>query len=352
MPGYDLVQIGWVGAVTLSPDGRAATYIPGPVRYGDSPQELSLLDLESWEPTRVLRLAGKPLGSYWSPDGSRLYVHTDENCVLLCESWIATYDVASGGVLSRAELPRGYRPSHVAPDGRTLYLWGNGSVIDLGDSPWTTARVLAFDLETGKVREELEVPEVMWRTDYTPGIAVSPDGRRAYLVHAESDRITVVDLQEMRIERSQEIGRRVSLIERFLSSLAGTAHADGGGNFQERWAAISPDGRHLYVGGQDTRMDEDWLPGTPPAPFVQTTSLGLRVIDTGSLEIVAEIDHGGDNVYWNLAVHPSGHYLYAVTDGDLLVLDPDTLDVIARGSVCEYCRITNIMAGGPPSLRN
>ena len=50
----------------------------------------------------------------------------------------------------------------------------------------------------------------------------------------------------------------------------------------------------------------------------------------------------------------TGRYLYAVTEEghNVLVLDPATLDVIARSPGCgAYCNITNIMAGWPPSLQ-
>jgi len=360
LPGYIPLQLSLNGAVAISPDSRTAAV---------ARHHFALFDLERWKPVGELGQLGGVKEIHWSSDGRRLYVRGDENCQegpgfgWLCESRIETINVTSGKVVSRAQLPSAYLYPHrywtstrtdLAPKGhrvgRTLYLFGafgNSNAIDTSDDRPTTAHVVAFDLEAGKVQDELDLPGVLWgvrpepyqpdeptMVGYYPAVAVSPDGRRAYIVHADADRVTVVDLEGMRVERSDEIGRRqASLFERFLSSLAGNAYAkdvpipeksaaisrDGGPLYQEKWAAISPDGRFLYVGGVSERFP--------------TGSLGLQVIDTGSLDIVAEITPGGD-LYADLAVHPSGRYLYAVTggitEGRLLVLDPVTLEVMAH----------------------
>ena len=208
--------------------------------------------------------------------------------------------------------------------------------------------------------EELELPDVLWGArsepgqpgerfiDYFPAFVVSPDGRRAYIVHADTDRITVVNLEAMRILRSSNLRPRTSLLERFLSFLAKDAHADGRWPYYEKWATISADGRFLYVGGGHAlpARPDSWVVGVYP-----DESAGLRMIDTESLEIIAEIKPGGECVYKNLATHPSGRYLYANTygtdpgqtgrpkrcrdlqgGGGLLVFDAGTLEVIASRS--------------------
>ncbi len=278
----------------------------------------------------------------------------------MCPSAILTIDVTSRTVLYRAALPAEYRApfvelslaSFVPPDGRTLYLFGNSLARP------TTARIVAFDSQTGEVRAAVDLPDVLWgerpeagsperHTDYQPGLVVSPDGRRGYVVHADSDRVTVVDLLAMRIERSAEIRAQTSLFDRLFSPLTRKAHADGGSPFSEKWASISPDGRDLYIGGGSARVEEGepWGVGVWPSE-----SYGLRMVATDSLEVVAEIEPG-ECEYRDLAVHPSGRYLYAATsgtdpgqvgiprcgNGELLVLDPATLDVLAsrtgRGAV-------------------
>ena len=363
LPGYDLGPSRTVrGPAAISPDGRTAAIT---VQVNQDPPQLELLDLKYWRPAGTLGFSGSEM--HWSRDGERLYLRTDENCTSAsestaqqCESTIVTIDVANRKVLFRTALPPGHLngslgfagPSSFAPapDGRTVYLFGNSVA-----NP-STARLLTLDLETGTVREELELPEVLWaaRTEssqlgegllvYYPAFVVRPDGRRAYIVHADTDRITVVNLEAMRILRSSELRPRTSLLERFLSFLAKDAHADGRWPYHEKWATISADGRYLYVGGGHAVPEEgeSWVVGVYPSE-----SAGLRVIDTESLEIIAEIEPGGECVYRNLAVHPSGRYLYAnasVTDpgqtgsprtcrGDgLLVLDARSLEVTASRS--------------------
>ena len=359
LPGYDLVS-SLRGPAAISPDGRTAAIAVQPI--SEEPPQLELFDLKYRRPAGSLGLSGSFREMHWSRDSQRLYVRTAEDCALspeeaglVCESTVVTIDAASRKVLFRTPLP----PEHLnpfrefndatfapAPDGRILYLFGNSAV-----NP-STARLLALDLATGTVREELELPDVLWGArpepgqsdqryiEHFPAFVVSPDGRRAYIVHAETDRITVLDLQGMRVERSRDVRLRTSLFDRLLSFLAKKAYADGRLPYHEKRATISPDGRYLYVGGGHALPEEGepWVVGVYP-----DESAGLRMIDIESLEIVAEIEPGGDCEYRNLTVHPSGRYLYATTYGtdpgqtgiprchadDIFVFDARTLEVIA-----------------------
>ena len=360
LPGYDFVYA-LRGPAAISPDGRTAVVAVQP--DSKEPPQLELLDLKYWRPAGTLGLSGSFSEMHWSRDSRRLYVRTAEDCALspeeaglVCESTVVTIDVASRKVLFRTPLP----PERLnpfggsndatfapAPNGRILYLFGYSVV-----NP-SRARLLAVDLETGAAREELELPDVLWGarpepgqsdqrfTEHFPAFVVSPDGRRAYIVHAETDRITVLDLQGMRIERSRDVRLRTSLFDRLLSFLAKKTYADGRSPYHEKRAAISPDGRYLYVGGGHALPEEGepWVVGVYP-----DESAGLRMIDTDSLEIIAEIEPGGDCEYRNLTVHPSGRYLYATTYGTdpgqtgfpkcrshgLFVFDARTLEVIAN----------------------
>ena len=317
LAGYDSPPItGRVSAI--SPDGSTAALVNLWIENGRQVWKLTLFDVEQWQEVAELGFFANIQEVHWSPDGSRLYVSTDGR--------ILTIEVASGHVVSTGDLPSGFHgpthlgpATHLGPGGRILYLFDIATTVDTTDDPSTTARVVAFDLATGNVRDELALPDVL-----LAAFAVSSDGRRAYVVHADSDRVTVVDLEEMRVERSEAIGRSASLFERFLSFLAGSAYAKG--PLQEKWAAISPDGRYLYVSGMSQRPVN-----TPAGGVLEQTSFGVQVIDTNSLDVVAEIKPGGEDVYGDLVMHPSGRYLYAIKDGNLHVLDPTTLETMAVG---------------------
>jgi len=367
LPQYDPVHLSG-GVVAVSPDGSTAAIATSRSDDRDQPQQISLFDIEHWQVVSEFGSFAVISEIHWSPDASRLYVRTDDGCeqmeeFLRCESRILSIEIASGSVVFAADLPSEYADrlignrtvAHLGSAGRILYLFESANSTDPRDAPLGTAHVVAFDLEAGHVEGELALPDVLWgvrreldqldeeATVYYPAVVVSPGGRNAYVVHADSDRVTVVDLEEMRIERSEKIGRRTSLFERFLSALAGGAHADGAQRpTQWKSAAISPDGRYLYQAGGSQRSI------VTPAGYgvIERTNLGLRVIDTVSLDIVAEIKPGGEDVYSALVMHPSGRYLYAYTDR-LLVLNPTTLETMA---VRRLSGTRHVLVAPPPPL--
>ena len=160
LPGYDLVPprpYPVQGPAAISPDGRTAAIAVQPV--SEEPPQLELFDLKNWRPAGTLGLSGFFSEMHWSRDGERLHLRTVENCTTSsestaqqCESTIVTIDVANRNVLFRTALPPGHLngslgfsgPSSFAPapDGRTVYLFGNSVA-----NP-STARLLALDLET------------------------------------------------------------------------------------------------------------------------------------------------------------------------------------------------------------
>ena len=129
-----------------------------------------------------------------------------------------------------------------------------------------------FDGEGGSVFHEL-----------SPGIAVSPDGRHLALVHADIDRVTLIDAETLRVKGGVALTRPRAIGERMLRWLgllpepAAAKLLDG----RVVQAVFAPDGRHLYVFGAEGETGE---PGVAPTE----RGLGLTLIDLETGAIVAE----------------------------------------------------------------
>jgi hypothetical protein len=169
--------------------------------------------------------------------------------------------------------------------------------IDIEGPPF----VLTIDPATGGLGEPIAVPSLVLgqRFEQPDGVAtevnmlrypdmtVSPAGTTAYIAHADDERLTMVDLRAGEA-RTITPERSRSLLSRLGSWLGGIfvseASAKGGAYFM-RQVERSSDGHWLYVTG--TRAEfcagDDW------SACMENVPAGLRVIDTGTMQVVAEL---------------------------------------------------------------
>ncbi len=161
---------------------------------------------------------------------------------------------------------------------------------------------------------------------YFPGLAMSPDGQRMYIAYPDSDRIAVVDLSTMRLERTVSVGRQhTSVIDRFLSLFADEAQAKGGPTNRAS-LYISADGRHMYYSRSAQR---------PPADAngnYKTTTVGPWVLDPDSLHVTKQLDPAAMESHGFLA-DVSDRYIFALRGLQLAVLDPRDLHKLSGGTV-------------------
>jgi hypothetical protein len=115
--------------------------------------------------------------------------------------------------------------------------------------------------------------------------------------------VTVVDLTRLAVERTFEPRPPASVGSRIGSWLLGLvvsrAEAKGGLNFRKQ-AIVSPDGARLYVTGAAGEMCE----GQPYFACIEHVPVGLQVIDTKTLELLAEFDGVSE-----VALSPDGQWL-------------------------------------------
>ncbi len=384
--GYPPLDVDDVAGTALAPDRRTlavAVYRHGNPMAG----ELRLVALNRWGesfsvpdskkgPPTDPRSFRAPGYLTWSPDSSRVFFTTTEGEESLRQRlWVL--DVKTKEARALVELDFGVQRLNVSPDGESVYLLGFPEP-DLTTGVATGDAFLAVvNADTGAMTAKIGLPGVLagWRreereegevyADYWPGVAVSPDGGRYYVVHADDDRMTVVDLRSLQVERSVAVSRRRSLLERLGSTLLDLiveSAAAKGGPFVRKEALVSPDGRWLYVTGSSS----DLCTGERAVPCETDKPAGLKIIDTKSLQEVRREDGIG-----SIALSPDGRWVlgtgwWYVAEGDstfmtlegqgLTIIDARSHRVVARigpevafqqMSVSADGRYVHLMSEGP-----
>lgn len=185
-----------------------------------------------------------------------------------------------------------YRATLVDPTAVRLYRLLARSSVENSTRP-STPDLIAYDLASGRKVRTIRLDGLragMWRLKgdmdgedlvmamWQPGFALSPDGSTIAIAHPERDVLTVIDARRMKVLRSVPLSRRQSLLER-LGLAPGTAEAKSleGTSLQ---AQFSPDGRRLYVIGQESYVDKEGE--------THFKGRGLRIIDAQRGEIIKE----------------------------------------------------------------
>jgi DNA-binding beta-propeller fold protein YncE len=191
--------------------GRALAVTPRRDKVVVAHDRRRTIAIHSGRATQVVDVGGQPVEVAIAPDGTLAAVTTG----FWDKPGVAMVDLASGALRTRIDV--GPAPSHVAfaAAGRSLLVSGGEQ----------EGRVYVVDVARLAVVAQAQVGIV------ARGLAVTPDGRSAWLALNGEDRVVRVSARTGRIERSR---RTPPLPDR---------------------VAISPDGRRLLVshGGRDAR---------------------------------------------------------------------------------------------------
>ncbi len=303
LPGYEPFDLGQASSELVSPDGRwlAVAYHRGQ----SSSSELRLFDLEGWRevPVEQLESAGRQhIGGFaWAANGwlTGLRYH---GSVTPGFPWVLEPGGAGPRALTESEVGdlEQWSAVRVSGDGARLHVLGYRSAeccgIDVQGDPF----VATFDLESGAELGRVALPgvligqrfETLFENDdeynvlRNPAVVAASDGSLVYVVHADEDRVSVVDVASGTV-RVEAIERPRSVLSRLggwlTSGLVSRAEAKGG-VYRRKAATLSADGSQLYVTG----VAEIACEGTPYFSCVDGHPLGLQVVDLGSMELVAE----------------------------------------------------------------
>ncbi|MGH2562595.1 MAG: hypothetical protein ACRDJH_26340 [Thermomicrobiales bacterium] len=299
----------------------------------------------------------EPPGPVFEPvlsrDGSRLVASDFTCCDMTRHPVWYVLDTADGRLITEVEarepdrwanLPGDIPPELIDPEARNLYrLVVPSSEDDDGPRPVT---LVAYDLTTGEERGRLALPEVLggsWPTErivrgepvedhLTPGFALSPDGRSVAIVHADTQKVTLVDAGALTVTKTIIPEPEVSRLDRFLGFLSlapRTAVAKVGSEGPTVRAVFAPDGRELYVYGTKHVVTDDGLSGQ--------RGLGLTRInlDTGTIEVEALSGKRLSDVI----PAPDGETLYVLNGSLLYRLTAETLSVEAERFFATLTRV-------------
>ncbi len=318
--------------------------LPSPTVYvtDDFSGGVTPIDSASNSPGPVIQnTGGGPFGIAVTPDGRTAYV-TDYGTNRSPSSaavgnTVTPINLATG--VAGAPITVGFGPWAIAitPDGRTAYVANN-----------TDNTVSPIDLATGRAGWPIPVPSG------PAGIAITPDGRTAYVTDADKNLVTPIDLATEAVGASIPVGAFPLAI------------------------AITPDGRTAYVANADgnTVTPIDLATNTPGSPIaVGTTPMDIAITPDGSTAYVtdrnASIDAGSSSTPgtvtpinlatntpgspitvgpgpWGIAITPDGSTAY-VADGFSCGVTPiDLGSGVAGSSIATGCGPAGVAVASSP----
>ena len=327
VPGYPPIV---AAPYSLSADGKKLAAIEshgqscepsgGGTACYRSADVLHLIDLQSWrELTVTLAMGGWNGPSAFSPDTRRLglVVNAPKSSLLML------FDTGTGQAI--AERVLAFRPAltRYSQDGALLAIYGQPLSSNPGITKPDPPRVLLLDATTLDVIWDQSLASILsgyWCLEncrasheeqlfanWVPAVVFSNDGRKLYIVHADTERLTTVDFVARSLN-SIEIQTAQSWVEQLLDLSAGVAEAKGGANGAFKTAVLSPDGAKLYLLGGTytaTRDPQGNWQGTEGA-------LGLQVIDVESGRKLATHD---TEARWWIRISPDGAFVF-LTNSD------------------------------------
>ena len=340
LPGYPEIPLGHTFFYALSPDRKtlAVASFPNASTYNGN---LFLINLPAWKTRDLgLELSGWVSIMVFSPDGKELAITHGETSYKLTmvnlEDRTITAQSPTYSYISCLKFSQNgqalmlYRSTTNPVDGFT----GGPPQVLLLDAADLTPRWSA-DLEDvldgifprGRDVTPANYYEPGKAFYISPGLVFAPDRDALYVVHADSDQLTVVDFESQHIQ-TDEIQTKLSWFERLLSMTASIAHAKVGDGIT-RQATISPDGQFLYVAGGNSMTSQDqhgnWQ--------MEQTPLGLEIIQTRDGSRVEHIDTDTTEV----SISPDGRFLYVRNWGNnqdnipwTEIIDTSTGQSIAR----------------------
>lgn len=222
-------------------------------------QQLLLFDLPAWRVvTATLPIQGWSNQLAFTGDGSNFVMVVNDSGT----STLLRYATDTADLLARRSLD--FRPTslNLTWDGKMIVLYGAPLSANPGMIQPDAPRVLVLDAASLEPTWETTLPDILdgeWciqdcdkdfgirlATNWRPAIVFSPRLNQLYIVHANEEKLTVVDIHAHRIQ-TRTLARPTSWFEELLSLTAVVAEAKGGMTGAWKMAQLNAEGTRLAV---------------------------------------------------------------------------------------------------------
>lgn len=288
--------------------------------------DLSVIDGETRKVLRTVPLGKRPRGVRVSPDGGTLYIAMSGSPIGgpgVDESKLPPPDKSADGIgvfdIASLTLQRTIRgvsdPEQLAPtaDGKLVL------------ASQDTNKAVILDARTGGVVAQVDVG------DEPEGVAVSPDGRFAYVTAESADMVDVIDLARDARLREVKVGSRPRSV--LFSADGSRAYVTGEG---DRSLTVL-DGRDHAVVGRLVFPNPDYKPmglamSADGSRLYLTTGRGgdLASVKLPELTVDKTVKVGARP--WGVAVSPDGRFIFTANgpSNDLSVVDVASFQMVQK----------------------
>lgn len=366
LPGYAPINFGHHYTYAVSPDRKVLAVITWPSGSNNAGGALHMIDLNTWIDMPInLHIDDYVSDLTFDADGRTLYwtmpTVRDPAHGMPRDYQFYRYDLDSRQLSAIAQLPSSFIPWSQRLSSSNVAIFGIPTDSDnlTEDVPHlliidpTENRIVADvrldNVKAGQFREQAmnatpSAQEETWQyVMYGPGLAWDSDHNRLYIVHADDNKVTVVDLLKGTVIKQAHIRPPQSFLEWVSNSLAPAAEAKGGPELSVR-VILSHDGERLYVFSQKNEMG-------------LLKASDLRVIATNGMREISHLDE----LLTDFALTPDGKALLIakgeivrsygfdmLVNRDLYVLDAETLQerIHVRVSRVDQLMLDGFSPGG------
>jgi WD40 repeat protein len=323
LPDYEPIPLGQAAFQAFSPDQHTLAVVGFVSSQHPNGGSLHLIDLNTWkEQVQELRLDSYVNAMAFSPDGHQLAIAYGN-----AESRVLIVDVNNPLVKSKTAVRETSLDFYVYSmkfntNGSGLMIYGSKSenpntVNQMNPDPPIAVLLDSADLSVrwktrldgvhhgilpkdGNVVATPDLTQPSQAIYLYPGLTFAPKSDVLYVVHADEDKLTIVDFAAQKVT-TLDIKPQLSWIERLLSLGAIEAHAKVAEGTRKD-AVISPDGKFLYIVGQ--RRELAGISGNEIQ--MNNIPLGLQIVRTSDTSRVAHYNTDAQE----LSISADGRYLY------------------------------------------
>jgi len=298
--------------MVISPDGKHLWCVNS---YSN---DISIYDLENMQERRRLKAGNNPVSAAMTPDGREVYVSSRRTIPKPHMTHPLTEMTVAGTKYQRVSERRLFQDAYimetvdVTPSGdlvlATLIRPKNLIPTVQIERGWMMTQGLGIiERESGRmVQLLLDEPNAFYADPF--GLVITPDGKKAFVSHGGVNKVTAIDLDELRKvlaeapdDELEDYSNNLGLSSRYVIGRISTGHNPKG-------MVLSPDGKLLYVA--ERLNDRVAVINTESLETVQTIGLEgprRRTVARHGRQVLNNAKGTFQNQYACYTCHPDTH---------------------------------------------